>query len=57
MKFYDGKTLLSSVALAGGTAAYTTSSLSVMTHTIKAIYVGDGVFKTSTGKVIQVVEP
>jgi len=56
-KFYDGKTLLGSVALAGGTAAYTTSSLSVMTHTIKAIYGGDPVFKTSIGKVTQVVDP
>jgi hypothetical protein len=56
-RFYDGTTLLMSVALAGGSAAYTTSSLSVKTHTIKAIYVGDGVFKTSIGKVIQVVEP
>ena len=57
MKFYDGKTLLSSVPLAGGTAAYTTSSLSVSTHTIKAIYVGDGIFTSSTAKLTQVVEP
>ena len=57
MKFYDGTTLLRSIALVGGSAAYTTSSLSVSTHTIKAIYVGDGVFKPSIGRVTQVVDP
>jgi hypothetical protein len=57
MKFYDGTTLLSSIALVGGSASYTTSSLSVKTHTIKAIYVGDGIFKPSIGRVTQVVDP
>jgi len=56
-KFYDGSMLLGSVPIAAGTAVYTTSSLSVKTHTIKATYVGDNVFKPSTGKVAQVVEP
>jgi hypothetical protein len=53
--FYDGPTAMGSVALAGGTAAYTTASLSAKTHTIKATYVGDSIFKPSTGFVTQVV--
>jgi len=57
VKFYDSSKLLGSVALAGGTAAFTTSTLSVATHTIKAKYAGDTFFMKSTGKVIQIVEP
>ena len=53
--FYDGTTALASVALAGGTAAFTTSALSAKTHTIKATYVGDVTFMPSTGAVQQVV--
>jgi hypothetical protein len=53
--FYDGTTPLGSVALAGGTAAYTTSSLSAKKHIIKATYAGDATFKPSTGSVTQVV--
>jgi len=53
--FYDGKTTLGSVALASGTAAYTTSQLSVKKHTVEATYAGDANFKPSTGKVMQVV--
>ena len=55
VRFYDGPTLLGSVALAHGAAAYTTSSLSAKTHTIKATYVGDAQFAPSTGQVTQVV--
>jgi hypothetical protein len=41
ISFYDGATLLSTVAVnANGTAAYTTSSLAVGTYTIKASYAG-----------------
>jgi hypothetical protein len=54
--FYDGATPLASVPLTGGTAAYTTSSLSVKTHTIKASYHGNGTLKPSSGSVTQVVE-
>jgi hypothetical protein len=54
--FNDGTTMLASVALANGRAAYTTSSLSGKTHTIKAVYSGDVNLKPSTGAVIQVVE-
>jgi hypothetical protein len=53
--FFDGTTTLGSVALAGGKAAYTTASLSGKTHTIKATYIGDTIFKSSTGVVTQVV--
>ena len=57
VSFYDGTTLLASVALSGGKAAYTTSALTAKTHAMKAIYPGDSVFATSTGRVTQVVEP
>lgn len=53
--FYDGTTALGSAALASGTAAFTTSSLSAKTHTIKATYTGDAAFVASTGSVSQVV--
>jgi len=54
--FYDGTTTLGSVALASGTAAFTTWSLSAKTHTIKATYAGDDNFKPSSGSVKQIVE-
>jgi uncharacterized protein (DUF2141 family) len=53
--FYDGPTVLASVALRSGTAAYTTSSLSAKMHTIEARYAGDVNFSPSTGAVVQVV--
>ena len=54
--FFDGKTTLGSVALAGGTAAYATSSLAVKRHNIKATYAGDADFNPSTGTILQVVD-
>ncbi len=56
VKFYDGSTLLASVALSSGTATYTTSSLTAKSHGMKAVYGGDSTFATSTGFVTQVVE-
>jgi hypothetical protein len=53
--FYDGTTALGSGALVSGTAAFTTSSLSAKTHTIKATYAGNAIFKPSTGTVRQIV--
>lgn len=53
--FYDGATQIGTNATAGGTASFTTSSLSVKSHTIKATYAGDAMYKTSTGTVTQVV--
>jgi 6-phosphogluconolactonase (cycloisomerase 2 family) len=55
MTFYDGTLLLGSVPLVGGTAAYTTSSLSARTHTFKATYAGDVTFLPSVRRVTQVV--
>jgi len=54
--FYDGETSLGSVPLASETATYTTSSLSVGTHVIKATYAGDATFKSSSETVKQVVD-
>jgi hypothetical protein len=54
--FYDGTTPLGSVALASGTAAYTTSPLPARTHFIKATYAGDARFEPSSGSVKQVVD-
>jgi FG-GAP repeat. len=56
VKFYDGSTLLASAALSGGKASYTTSALKAKSHSLKAIYVGDSTFATSTGYVNQVVQ-
>jgi hypothetical protein len=53
--FYDGTTAIASVALAGGTAAYSTSTLSARTHSIKARYSGDALLAPSTGSVTQAV--
>ena len=55
MTFYDQKVALAEVALVGGTAAYTTESLSAKTHYIEASYPGDVTFNPSSGSVQQVV--
>jgi hypothetical protein len=54
--FYAGSAKLGSVALASGTATYTTSSLSAGSHAIKAAYAGDASFKPSSWVVTQVVD-
>ncbi len=54
--FEDAGKPVATVALAGGRAVYTTSSLSAKTHIIKAIYAGDKTFKPSSGTLSQVVE-
>jgi Bacterial Ig-like domain (group 3)/FG-GAP-like repeat len=54
--FYTAGKSLASVPLSGGKAAYTTSTLTVGMHAIKATYQGDNNFKTSSGWVTQVVE-
>jgi len=48
----DGSTTLGSGVLSGGIASYATSSLSVGTHLITAVYSGDTDFKTSTSRVL-----
>ncbi len=54
--FYDGSTEIGTGTTASGVASFTTSSLTVKTHHIKATYAGDGTFEPSTGKVTQVVD-
>lgn len=56
VKFYDGTTLLTSVALNSGKATYTTKTLVAKTHGMKAVYAGDTNFATSTGFVTQIVQ-
>jgi hypothetical protein len=46
--FYDGTTLLKTVALSGGAAKFTTSTLSSGTHSITAVDGGDSNFSGST---------
>ncbi|MBZ5656528.1 MAG: FG-GAP-like repeat-containing protein [Acidobacteriia bacterium] len=55
MTFYDGTTAIGTGTTAGGVATFTTSSLTVKTHSIKATYAGDTTFKPSSGMVTQVV--
>jgi hypothetical protein len=54
--FYDGTTVLGSVPLAAGRAEYTTTALSAKTHTIKAVYPGNTIFRPSTNTVTQIVQ-
>src|SRR5207253_8687605 len=44
----DGATALATNTLSSGQATFTTSSLSVASHTITAVYNGDANFNTST---------
>lgn len=48
VSFYDGTTLISSVALSGGAASYTTAALAPgLTHSLTAVYSGDVNFNSS----------
>ncbi len=49
--FMDGSTILSTVNLASGAASYSTSTLSVASHNITAVYSGDATFAKSTSAV------
>jgi len=53
--FYDGPAPIGTGTTSGGVATFTTSSLTVKKHTIKAVYAGDTTFKPSSGSVAQVV--
>jgi hypothetical protein len=53
--FYDGTTLLKSVALSGGTAKFTTSTLTSGTHSITATYNGSTDFTGSSASLTQTV--
>src|SRR5262249_35733291 len=52
VRFFDGSTLLGSVALSGGSASFTTSGLAMGSHSITAQYVGDGNYNGSTSAVL-----
>jgi hypothetical protein len=54
--FYDGSTLLGTVALTGGAASLTTSALAVGSHSVTASYGGDGNFNpgASNAQALQV---
>jgi hypothetical protein len=54
--FYDSTTAIGTGATASDVATFTTSSLTVKTHTIKATYNGNAKFKPSTGSVKQIVD-
>jgi hypothetical protein len=46
--FLDGGTALGTASLTGGQATFTSSSLSIASHSITAVYAGDGNFNGST---------
>ncbi|MFC5200271.1 beta strand repeat-containing protein [Streptomyces kaempferi] len=51
VSFFDGATLIGTGTLAGGVATLTTSTLSVGSHALTAVYGGDGDFNGSTSPV------
>jgi hypothetical protein len=53
--FFDGTIILGTGTTASGVATFTTSSLTLRTHAIKANYAGDATFKPSSGTVTQIV--
>ena len=53
--FYDGNVVIGSGTMSSGMATFTTSSLSIKTHAIKAVYPGDGTFAPSNHPVQQIV--
>lgn len=52
VEFFDGSTSLGTVALAGGVASLSTSTLSVGSHSITAVYGGNTDFNGSTSTVL-----
>lgn len=54
--FFDGITQIGTATTSGGIATFTTFSLSVGLHEIKAVYAGEGSFKKSFGDVRRVVQ-
>ena len=55
--FYDGATPVGTGMTTAGVATFATSTLSAKRHGIRAAYAGDATFKTSSGRVVQSVEP
>ena len=54
--FYDGTTVLKTVSLSGGTAKYTTSTLTSGAHSIAATYNGNASFSGSSASLTQTVD-
>src|ERR1051326_7250568 len=52
VEFFDGAASLGAVALGGGTASVTTSTLSTGSHAITAVYSGDSSYATSTSPAV-----
>ena len=52
VQFFNGATLLSTQALKGGKASFTTATLGVGVHSITARYVGNATYNTSTSLVL-----
>ena len=50
--FMDGTTVLGTITLSGGSAAFTTSALAVGSHSITAVYSGDFNYLASTSPVL-----
>jgi hypothetical protein len=55
VSFEQGKTVLGSGTLSGGTATFTTSTLKAGNHTVTAVYAGDTNFETSKSKSVKQV--
>jgi hypothetical protein len=54
VQFLDGATVLATKTVASGGATFATSSLSVGTHSITAVYSGDGAFDAKTSSAVSV---
>ncbi|HWE93775.1 MAG TPA: Ig-like domain repeat protein [Tepidisphaeraceae bacterium] len=52
VQFFDGTTLLATVTVANGSAAFTSSALSVASHSMTAVYSGDSAYAASTSAVL-----
>jgi hypothetical protein len=57
IRFQDGAQLLGTVALSGGQATVTTSTLAVGNHNIRALYTGDANYNPNSALLLQRVRP
>ena len=55
VQFLDGSNIIATVSVSSGTATYAISTLSVATHNIKAIYMGDDTYTGSTSNLLSQV--
>jgi hypothetical protein len=51
--FKNGSTVLGTARLSGGSASFSTSTLSAGSHTITAVYAGDATLASSSGSLVQ----